>query len=133
MIVELEYRDGGNYKVYFDAVVPKELEREIELNKEFEIEKFNLDPEDIYAKRDYPFDPELDHNLVDVVRIYSENQEQFMNDAKKASFQIQPYTSKETKGEQYPSVHVDGPNEFVTKAEYNQDTLGYGLILYVSE
>ena len=70
---ELLYRDGANYKTTFGVVVPEEIRDEINVGDELTIETFNIEPSDMWNYHGTP-DTELDHNLVDVIGLYDDEE-----------------------------------------------------------
>lgn len=72
-IVKLFYRCGGNYKYYFDVVFPASELPDIKAGDEdVEIERLGMTPDEMYTAAGVQVDPELDHNLVDVLEIIYE-------------------------------------------------------------
>lgn len=75
MIVELEYRDGANYKTYFYLPVPQELlqDNDIEVGSEFDISDFDKTEEWLYKQTKNGYDSKFDHRIVEVVQILEES------------------------------------------------------------
>lgn len=73
MIAQLLYRDAGNYKTVLGLEVPEGLE--VNVGDELPIEDFGKTPEWLWKQRNSKYDPELDHNLVEVEALYETMEE----------------------------------------------------------
>ena len=81
-IIEFLYRDGGNYKWNFRAKISdkkfKKLEKKhgkLELNTELSYKKdLGISRENFHLERGYPYDSEIDHDLIDVQNILTDDE-----------------------------------------------------------
>ena len=70
MIAQLLYRDAGNYKTVIGSIVPKNLLGRIKVGSEFQIEEFGRSEDWLHSQTGNDYDPELDHNMVEVEALY---------------------------------------------------------------
>ncbi len=79
--IKFLYRDGGNYKWNFTIEISETKLKEIETKKgsplfeESEVfydSDLGITQEDFHKERGYPYDDEIDHNILEVVEIVDE-------------------------------------------------------------
>ena len=84
--VELLYRCGGNYKDHFELTIHKDRISDLTPGQEREIEDFGISPSEMYELNGRTYDSELDHNLVDVIKVKNAQ----LQSTDKASLQKDP-------------------------------------------
>jgi hypothetical protein len=70
MIAQLLYRDAGNYKTIVGLEVPEEIYKRVKVGYEFQIEEFGKSEDWLHMQTGNDYDPDLDHNLVEVEALY---------------------------------------------------------------
>lgn len=81
-IIEFQYRDGANYKWNFHVKISdkkiKKLEKKYgQLNPETELsykKDLGISRKDFHLERGYPYDSEIDHDLIDVQNILTDEE-----------------------------------------------------------
>jgi len=69
IIVDLNYTCGGNYKYNFEVSIDSDLIPDLTEGQERTIEEFLMTPSEMYNLIGASYDSELDHNIVDVIKI----------------------------------------------------------------
>ena len=138
----LLYRDGNNYKYYFNVPLSSEIFYRLQLdddgninqlkNNEFEIEEFGIAPDEIYDFLDIDYDEDSDHNLVDVIELHDDldpemdwplldngnDQPEYINEGLNLQKKQFIYHDWDT-DEDFPESEVDKHSEW-TKYEYDK-------------
>lgn len=71
------YRDGANYKTMFNVEIPPQLRPKIKVDDEVTIQQFDIFPASMWDYVGNRYDEEIDHDLVDVVKMMEEPDENY--------------------------------------------------------
>jgi len=83
------YRDGGNYKYEFEM----DSQKELAINSEITYAELGLDQESFHKLIGQPYDADLDHDLVDVIRKSWDGVEATSKEIFAANAKVDPYTN----------------------------------------